>query len=171
MITLEALNRLSPAQFVAQLGGVFEHSPWVPARVAPLRPFASRLQLLESMRGAVAAASESEQLALIRAHPRLGLLSRAPLTAASAREQRDAGLQACSDQQLERLEQLNDAYLQKFAFPFILAVRGHSADSIEAALTVRLGNERTAEWRAALREIGTIAAHRLAGLLRDAGES
>ena len=53
MITLEALNALSAPQFIATLGGVFEHSPWVPQRVAVLRPFASPTQLLQAMRAAV----------------------------------------------------------------------------------------------------------------------
>ena len=40
-MTLDDLNRCSPADFVAALGGIFEHSPWVAEGAAARRPFAS----------------------------------------------------------------------------------------------------------------------------------
>lgn len=164
MITLEALNTLSQAEFVAALDGIFEHSAWVAERVAPLRPFGSRLQLLDAMRGAVQAASEPQQWALIRAHPQLGAgrARRSPLTEASAREQHRAGLDACSPAQFGRLEQLNAAYLDKFDFPFILAVRGHDPAAILARCELRLTRDRSLEQRTALAEIALIAGYRLA---------
>ena len=49
MIALERLNSLPAAEFVAALHGIFEHSPWVPERVANARPFDSRFSLHEAM--------------------------------------------------------------------------------------------------------------------------
>jgi len=167
VITLAQLNAVSPGEFVASLGGIFEHSPWVAQRAAAGRPFASRLQLLESMRAAVDAASLGEQLALIRAHPKLG--GGGPgvsqLTPASAGEQRRAGLHSCTAADGERLQQLNALYLERFAFPFILAVRGHGPASIIANLERRLGNDSEFERRTALSQIGVIAAYRLADMV------
>jgi allantoinase len=60
------------------------------------------------------------------------------LTEASAREQRRAGLDACTPEEAARLEQLNAAYLEKFGFPFIIAVRGHDPASIIAHCERRL---------------------------------
>ena len=48
-ITLEQLNALPAQDFVATLGSIFEHSPWVPERVAQLRPFPSILFLHRAM--------------------------------------------------------------------------------------------------------------------------
>ncbi|HRG17260.1 MAG TPA: 2-oxo-4-hydroxy-4-carboxy-5-ureidoimidazoline decarboxylase, partial [Pseudomonadota bacterium] len=40
-MTLDRLNRTDPDAFVAALGGIFEHSPWVAEQVVAHRPFAS----------------------------------------------------------------------------------------------------------------------------------
>lgn len=167
MITLEQLNALAPAEWVTALGGIFEHSPWVAQRALGARPYPSRLQLLDAMRAAVDQATLAEQLALIRAHPKLGLRGRAAveLTPASAREQRRAGLAACTPQQLARLEELNARYQEKSGFPFILAVRGYDPPSIIANLERRVANNGELERRTALSQIGTIAAYRLADLV------
>lgn len=167
MIALAELNELPADEFVATLAGIFEHSPWVAQRVAAARPFAARELLLEAMCAAVEAAAPDEQLALIRAHPKLKVTGRAreALTAASSREQRGAGLDACTADEAARLDALNAAYFEKFAMPFILAVRGHTPNSIIAACERRLGHDAARERRAALREIGLIAGYRLADLV------
>jgi OHCU decarboxylase len=168
LITLQELNTLSTAQFVATLGGVFEHSPWVAERAAAARPFDSREQLLQRMCAVVDAASLEEQLSLIRAHPQLGTRGRqrAHLTANSANEQRRAGLDACTDEEFARLLQLNAAYVRKFSFPFILAVRGHNPESILAALESRLEHNAESERSTALTQIGLIAGYRLEDLVQ-----
>jgi len=163
MITLQELNALPVEKFVGLLGGIFEHSPWVAERAAAARPFGSRAALLDEMRAVVQRASTNEQLALIRAHPQLGARgrSRAQLTEASAKEQQRAGLDACTDEEFARLMQLNATYVEKFAFPFILAVRGHTPDSILASMESRLNNDVTSERRTALTQIGLIGGYRL----------
>lgn len=153
-----------PAEkFVALLGAVFEHSPWVAERAASARPFRSRAELLDAMRAVMQRASADEQLALIRAHPQLGARgrTRAHLTEASAKEQRRAGLDVCTDEEFSQLMRLNAAYVEKFSFPFILAVRGHTPESILDALRNRLSNDAETERHAALSQIGSIAGYRL----------
>ena len=58
-MTLAELNALPAAAFVAALGGVFEHSPWVAERALAARPFASVDALHAAMVAAVAAAGEA----------------------------------------------------------------------------------------------------------------
>ena len=53
MIPLEELNAMASTDFIAALGSVFEHSPWVPERVFGLRPFASGIDLHRAMCAAV----------------------------------------------------------------------------------------------------------------------
>jgi 2-oxo-4-hydroxy-4-carboxy--5-ureidoimidazoline (OHCU) decarboxylase len=38
-LTLDALNAASADEFVRLLDGIYEHSPWVAERAAPMRPF------------------------------------------------------------------------------------------------------------------------------------
>src|SRR6202012_5949451 len=103
-------------------GSIFEHSPWVAARAARLRPFAGREPLHQAMCAQVAQASVAEQDALILAHPRLGARGRerAELNRCSAHEQGRAGLDACTDAQFAELLRLNELYMARFSFPFIL---------------------------------------------------
>jgi OHCU decarboxylase len=164
MIGLAELNALPADAFVATLGGIFEHSPWVAARVADQRPFDSVLALTARLRAAVAVAAPAEQLALIRAHPKLGARGAqlATLTGASQGEQRRAGLAACSDEEYAELLALNGHYVERFDFPFILAVRGHAPASIIASCRSRLGHTVDEERRTALTQIGLIAGFRLA---------
>ena len=167
MISLDELNAATQQQFVASLSGIFEHSPWIAARTAGLRPFKSRLHLLESMRGIIASASLEEQLALIRAHPELAgkAAIRNELTVESGREQQGAGLNACTPEEFARLHELNAAYRERFGYPFILAVRGHNVRSIIASFERRIGNSEAEERAVALRQIGSIGGYRLTDLV------
>jgi len=163
-VTLAELNTLDPRAFVARLGHVFEHAPWVTERAAVRRPFASRDDLHRAMLTAIDEASEAEQLALLRGHP--DLAGRAAmvgdLTADSKKEQAGAGLDRLSREEYERFHTLNSAYTTKFGFPFILAVKGKTKDDILAAYAARVGNDRETELRTALEQVGRIGGFRLA---------
>ena len=166
-MTLEQLNALDRTAFVQALGGIYEHSPWVAEAAWPRRPYASLAALHAAMDAAVAAAGSEAQLALIRAHPELAgkAAIRGELTEASTREQRGAGLDQCSAAEYARLTALNAAYRERFGFPFIVAVRGHTRQSIIDAMAQRLQHALAAEIAEALRQVGRIAALRLADLL------
>ena len=168
-MTLDEINRLDRAAFAATLGAVFEDSPWVARAAWPARPFASVEALHDAMAAAVDAAGETKQLALIRAHPDLaGKAARAgALGEHSTREQAGAGLDQLSADEFARFHRLNDAYAARFGFPFIIAVRGHTRESILAAFEKRLANNRDAEIAEALDNIGRIACFRLADLIES----
>jgi N-carbamoyl-L-amino-acid hydrolase len=169
MIALERLNSIPAQDFVAALASIFEHSPWVPERVAALRPFASVIALHQAMSAAVLQAEEAVQLALIRAHPELAgrAALRGDVTSASTSEQRGAGLSALSQSQLTRLSSLNAEYAKRFGFPFVLAVKGHTPDSVIATLAERVNHDAQQERSVALREICRIGYFRLADLVHE----
>jgi 2-oxo-4-hydroxy-4-carboxy-5-ureidoimidazoline decarboxylase len=163
MLTVAELNAMDRAAFLAALGHLVEHSPWVMERTFARRPFADRAALHRAMMAAIEATSDEERLALLRAHPDLaGKAARAgAMTAASVREQGSAGLDRLSDEDYARFERLNGAYREKFAFPFLIAVRLETKDSILAAYEARLGNDAGQEMAHALAEIGRITRLRL----------
>jgi allantoate deiminase/N-carbamoyl-L-amino-acid hydrolase len=169
MITLERLNSISAQDFVAALASIFEHSPWVPERIAALRPFAGVIALHQAMSAAVLQAEEALQLALIRAHPELAgrAALRGEVTSASTSEQKGAGLSALSQSQLTRLQSLNAQYAHRFGFPFVLAVKGHTPEGVIATLAKRVSHEALEERGVALREICRIAYFRLADLVQE----
>jgi len=171
VIALAQLNSTSAREFVAVLASIFEHSPWVPQRVAALRPFGSVIALHTALCEAVLQAEGELQLALIRAHPELaGRAALAgDLTSASTSEQKGAGLSltALTQPQLTRLESLNAEYAGRFGFPFVLAVKGHTPDSVIATLARRVRHDAHEERGVALREICRIAHFRLADLVEE----
>lgn len=160
---LQALNLMDLRGFLACLGEVFEHSPWVAESAMAARPFATLGALHEAMVGAVRAAPRERQLALLRAHPELaGKLALAgELTRSSIGEQAAAGLDRCSAEELERFGSLNDAYKAKFDFPFIMAVKGSGRAEILKAFEARLANDPDAEFDTALEQVARIAWLRL----------
>jgi 2-oxo-4-hydroxy-4-carboxy-5-ureidoimidazoline decarboxylase len=162
-LTLDALNAMSPRDFVAALGDTIEHAPWVAEAAATRRPFADMAALLRTMTEAVTTASDDRRLALIKGHPDLaGKAARAgALTDDSKAEQASAGLDRLSEVELSRFHLLNNDYRKKFSMPFIVCVRRHSKDSILREFERRLRNDATAEKEAALTEILRIAALRL----------
>ena len=170
-LTLAELNAVPAAQFVAHLGEVFEHSPWVARRAAVGRPFSSVGVLHDVMVAAVRAAGPEAQDTLIRAHPDLaGKAARArDLSDASTGEQASAGLDALTDEEYERFDRLNSAYRDKFGFPFIIAVKGLDKTAILTAFERRIGHDEETERQTALEQIARIARIRLADLVHDDG--
>ncbi|WP_052339261.1 2-oxo-4-hydroxy-4-carboxy-5-ureidoimidazoline decarboxylase [Gorillibacterium massiliense] len=169
MITPYALNRITREAFISVLGGVFEHSPWVAARVWERGPFESAVHLHHEMVDVVNQAAVWEQLALLTAHPELG--SRLIMSDSSQEEQKSAGLGNLSTELCEELVELNDLYKKKFDFPFILAVRGHTSDSIADALKRRLANNPELEFRLALDETAKIADFRLREIIAESSHT
>ncbi len=153
--------------FVARYAAVYEHSPWVAERVAPLAADIDDVERLAAlMADCVDNASREQQLELIRAHPDLAVKagSAGELTEDSSEEQASAGLDRCSPSEFERFQALNAAYRDKFGFPFVMAVRGSSRAEILDAFAARLDNDRDLEFETALAEIHKIASLRLAAM-------
>jgi len=146
-------------EFVTLLGPVYEDSPWVAERAWADRPFADLDHLCEGMELTVLSASRDEQLTLLRAHPDLG--TRARIADSSAREQAGVGLDRLTDEEYNRLLQLNARYKEKFGFPFLYAVKGSDKHQILRALETRLGSTPEDEFDEALRQVFRIARFRL----------
>lgn len=157
--TLDDLNEVDTETFVDELGDVYEHSPWVPERVAADRPFDSVETLHEHMAATVRNASEERKLELLRAHPDLG--EQTEMTDASEQEQASAGLDELSPEQYETFQRLNETYRDRFEFPFIMAVKGASPDEIQAAMEARIDNAEREEFETALEQVHEIARLRL----------
>jgi 2-oxo-4-hydroxy-4-carboxy-5-ureidoimidazoline decarboxylase len=156
---MEEVNQMNKEEFVEKVGWVFEHSPWVAVAAWDCMPFESRENLLQTMISVVQNADESKQLALLRAHPDLG--TRLQMSEVSQKEQAGAGLDRLSKEEFEEFVSLNKMYVNKFQFPFIMAVKGQSKETILAAMKQRIHNSYEEEYNIALREVFKIAEFRL----------
>jgi N-carbamoyl-L-amino-acid hydrolase len=167
-LTIAQLNAAVPAEAVALLDGIYEHSPWIAQRALPARPFRSLAHLKHALVRALVASSPEEQVGLIRAHPELAgkaMVSKT-LTAESTNEQSKAGLTDCTPEEFAKIQKLNADYNAKFGFPFILAVRGPRGTGLSKREIIdtferRLFNHPEFELGEALRNIHRIAEIRL----------
>lgn len=149
--------------FVRAMGPTFEHSPWVADETWPDRPFASVGHLHESLCRTMRQAEATRQLALVRAHP--DLVGREVLTTESTGEQKSAGLMDLSAPEKDLFRRYNDAYKERFGFPFVICARLNKKEAILAAFPKRLENEAATELATALGEIEKIARLRLQDLI------
>jgi len=167
--TVTEINSLSRGEFVRLIGPVFEQSSWIAEAAWAKRPFASREALHAALCETVAVAGAEKQLALIRSHPDLAerLAPAGALTAESAREQADAGLDQLTPEETGLFRKNNAAYRAKFGFPFVICARLNRKEAILNGFRARLPNSPAQEMQTALREIFKIAELRLNDLISN----
>jgi 2-oxo-4-hydroxy-4-carboxy-5-ureidoimidazoline decarboxylase len=112
----------------------------------------------------VTEASREEQLDLLRAHPDLG--TRARVSPSSTREQAGVGLDRLTQEEYDLLLELNNAWKEKFGFPFLYAVKGSDKFAIMEAMRRRLNSAPQEEFEEALRQVFRIAGYRLEEIVR-----
>lgn len=152
--------------FVVEFGSIFEHSPWIAqaAHALELGPTHDTAQgVHQALSRIFRSAPEEKRLGVLMAHPDLaGKLATAKrLTAESTAEQAGAGLDQLTDAERTTFTQLNAAYVSKFGFPFIIAVRDHTKASIMQAFYARIENDRAFEFAQACTQVERIAQLRL----------
>ncbi|MEX1180891.1 MAG: allantoinase PuuE [Cucumibacter sp.] len=163
-------SQMGKAEFIGKFGSVFEHSPFISER-AFLGELGPAHDTAPGLHAALCAqfrmASEAERLKVLTAHPDLaGKLAKAKrLTKQSSKEQAGAGLDALTDKERAKFEKLNGAYIKRFGFPFIIAVKGLSKGKILKAFETRIGHDRGSEFAEACREVEKIALLRLREML------
>ncbi|BDW84586.1 allantoinase PuuE [Roseicyclus marinus] len=159
-------SEMDRATFVAEFGGIFEHSPWIAERahgleLGPTHDTATGVH--SALARIFRSASAADRMGVLTAHPDLaGKLAAAKrLTPDSTAEQASAGLDALTDAERADFTALNAAYTQKFGFPFIIAVRDNTKASILDAFRRRLEQDRDTEFAEACRQVERIAELRL----------
>nr|WP_255552233.1 allantoinase PuuE [Maritimibacter dapengensis] len=159
-------HKMDRAGFVETFGGIFEHSPWIAERAHALElgpAHDSAIGLHNALARMFRSASRDERLGVLTAHPDLaGKLAAAKrLTADSTAEQASAGLDALTDDERTAFTEMNDAYVAKHGFPFIIAVRDHDKAGILNAFRRRVDNDTETEFTEACKQVERIALLRL----------
>jgi 2-oxo-4-hydroxy-4-carboxy-5-ureidoimidazoline decarboxylase len=167
--TVKELLAKSQQDIINFLGGIYEHSSWVAEDLSAKPDVCSSIstvtELAACMKAIVKEASQEKKLALLVAHPdlceKVGAGGTSALTKESQEEQSSAGLQSLTAEELERFTSLNNAYKEKFKFPFILAVRNATKHTVLSALAGRLPNSVEKEFVQAIEQVHKIAWMRL----------
>lgn len=162
----ERPSTMTRDRFVARFGSIFEHSPWIAERAFDLElgpAHDSATGLHNALARMFRSASAEERLTVLRAHPDLaGKLAAAKrLTPESTAEQASAALDALTDGERATFQRLNADYVAKHGFPFIIAVRDNTKDTILAAFHTRIGNDTDTEFATACAQVERIAELRL----------
>lgn len=146
-------------------GDLFERVPWLVAKIVQRQPCQDLAAFVLDL---IAEATPDEQMTLLRAHPALGSPADRPvvLTSSSRKEQSSAGLDLITPEQATTMRCLNRKYLERFDFPFIMAIRDSTVDEILDEMQKRLGNATYDERETALAEVQKIMRLRLAGACR-----
>ncbi|MEH6786470.1 MAG: allantoinase PuuE [Paracoccus sp. (in: a-proteobacteria)] len=166
----ERPSQMSRDAFVLKFGGIYEHSPWVAERVHRAEMGAvhdSARGLARRMAQIFRSADDQARLDVLRAHPDLAgkLAAAKKLTAESTSEQASAGLDSLTDAERAEFTRLNDAYVARHGFPFIIAVRDYDKPGIQAAMRARVDNNTETERAEAEKQVMRIAELRLKDLL------
>ncbi|MGB0409948.1 MAG: allantoinase PuuE [Pikeienuella sp.] len=166
----ERPSEMDQATFVGKYGSIFEHSAWIAEGAFGLElgpAHDTAVGLHNALARVFRSASEDQRLGVLRAHPDLaGKLAQAKrLTAESTSEQAAAGLDALTDDERATFTEMNDAYVAKHGFPFIIAVRDHNKASILSAFKRRIDNAREVEFAEACKQVERIAHFRLKDIL------
>ncbi|WP_298562956.1 allantoinase PuuE [uncultured Aliiroseovarius sp.] len=159
-------SKMDKDTFIAEFGGVFEHSPWIAEgafglELGPTHDTAAGVH--NALARVFRSASEEARLGVLVAHPDLAgkLAAAGRLTAESTSEQAGAGLDMLTDDERATFTKLNEAYTTKHGFPFIIAVKDNTKPSILEAFHRRIGNDRDTEFAEACRQVERIAELRL----------
>ncbi|AOZ72637.1 uracil-xanthine permease [Boudabousia tangfeifanii] len=170
-ISLEELNKLDRASFIAALSPLFNQVTWPLERVADSGPFMDSRELSQRLQQAIAAGSPEEQIALVQDYPSMAdLLFSSPEDAAQI--SKDRGSLALGQHEAEKeakLRELCDAYEERFGFPFVARLTPSMtfADIAEMGAR-RIENAPSIELAGALTQINEITLDRYGDILADA---
>ncbi|MGV8938034.1 MAG: 2-oxo-4-hydroxy-4-carboxy-5-ureidoimidazoline decarboxylase [Allorhizobium sp.] len=160
------------SDFVERFGGVFEHSPFIAERAYDaglIEEPLSALEVHDALCAMFRTSSRQERLAVLKAHPDLAgkLAIDGGLTEDSRLEQAGAGLDRLSADEHARFTELNAAYVEKFGFPFIIAVKGLDREAILNAFEIRVENGVDQEFETAAAQVEKIARLRLESMFPE----
>ena len=163
---------MTKEQFCETFGAVYEHSPWLADLVYDSGIKDSDLDadtLCQRFEYMFMNSTREQQLAVLKAHPELACqrASAQPLTEASSKEQAGAGLQYCNESEFRLFREYNSKYLNKYKFPFIVAVKGLGRREILKAMEARISNDKESEFQTALQQVNRIARFRIEEILSD----
>jgi uric acid transporter len=165
LLTLDEVNRLADREFVERFGPLFQGPPWIVEEAARLRTFDSLYAMRHALHSALFDAPPERRRALIDSYP--DIAAKVALGQGSRRHQASAGLNRLTPEEYERFDALNEAYHEKFGFPFVICERENTKETILEEFERRVHNTPVQEEMAALVEIAKIANLRLFDLVED----
>ena len=157
--SINEINQLTKNDFIDIFGNVFEKTYWIADKAFNLKPYKNFNELLSTVIKIYESSSKEDCLKIFNAHPELAVEKK--LTEDSRKEQSNANLNQCNNEEFNEFQSLNNEYRKKFGFPFIIAVKGKNKDEILINFRKRIKNEINLEFNEAKKQVKKIATFRL----------
>jgi len=164
MNSIEKFNKLSKTEFISIFGNIFEKTEWIAEKCYELKPYNNLDNLFSKMIEIFESAKKDKHLEILNSHPDLAIEKK--LTEDSKNEQKEASLNQCSEDEIREFEKLNKEYKKKFAFPFIIAVKGKNKEEILNNFRQRITNDINLEFEEAKKQVKKIAGFRLSEIIK-----
>ena len=159
---INKINKLSKSEFIKVFANIFENARWIAEELYNQKPFDNFEELSSKMLNIFETAKKEKQLKILKDHPDLANKTKiSSLTSDSLKEQTNAGLDQCTEEEFGEFKHLNEQYKKKFGFPFILAVKGKNKNEILDNFKKRISFDLTTEFDQAIKQVKQIASLRL----------
>jgi 2-oxo-4-hydroxy-4-carboxy-5-ureidoimidazoline decarboxylase len=157
--TMNKINQLTKNDFIDIFGNIFEKTYWIADKTYDFKPYKNFDELSSRMFKIYENSSKDDYLKIFNSHPELVIEKK--LTKESQKEQDDANLNECDNEEFSEFQNLNSLYRKKFGFPFIIAVKGKNKNEILKNFRKRVKNEIHLEFEETKNQVKKIASFRL----------
>ena len=164
MDSINKVNKLNKSDFISIFGNVFEKTEWIAERVFNYLPYKNFDNLFLKFFKIYNESNKESIIKILNSHPELVVEQK--LTNESKKEQKGAGLNECSKEEVEEFKKLNLNYKKKFGFPFIIAVKGKNKNDILSNFRTRIKNSFDEEFIEAKKQVGEIATFRFKEIIK-----
>jgi OHCU decarboxylase len=167
------LNALAANEACTALTNCCAATAWINGMLAA-RPFADDIAIFAANESIAATLTEPDWLEAFAAHPLIGDVDSLRKKYAATKQLaagEQSGVDAASEATLRELAELNQAYLARFGFIFIVFATGKSADEMLAILKSRINNSREQEIASAAAEQLKITRLRIEKLANERSQS
>ena len=158
---INKINKLSKSKFIKVFANIFENAIWIAEELYNQKPFDNFETLSSKILNIFETTTREKQLKILNNHPDLANKTKISLlTPDSLKEQTDAKLDQCTEEEFNEFKKLNNIY-KKFGFPFILAVKGKTKIEILNNFRKRISSDPEIEFNEAVKQVKQIASLRL----------
>jgi len=106
---INKINKLSKSEFIKVFANIFENARWIAEELYNQKPFDNFEALSSKMLNIFEATTREKQLKILNAHPDLANKTKISLlTPDSLKEQTNAGLDQCTEEEFNEFKKLNE---------------------------------------------------------------
>ena len=164
------VNEMSSDMFISNFKNIFEKTSSIAISTEKMRPFKNKNHFIETFIHEFDRLDMNNKKSIIKKHPDLGNKFKInnDFTEMSVNEQKNAGLNNCTEEEYILFIQLNNEFKLKFDIPFIFAVAGKDKSTIIEEFKRRLQNDNIEkELKESVKQVKLIANFRLIEILDE----